>query len=99
MRVEDLQAQVNRLARESKKSSEKMEGALSRLQETERSMERVAKARESSELWREVRELRSQLSDVRLQSLVRSPRRDLRAVKSLSAWDGWSHEATIESCQ
>jgi len=74
MRVEDLQAQVNRLARESKKSSEKMEGALSRLQETERSMERVAKARESSELWREVRELRSQLSDVRLQSLVRSPR-------------------------
>mmetsp|Transcript_47712 Transcript_47712/g.104085 ORF Transcript_47712/g.104085 Transcript_47712/m.104085 type:complete len:667 (-) Transcript_47712:99-2099(-) len=74
MRVEDLQAQVNRLARESRKGSDKIEGALSRLQETEKAMERVAKARESSELWREVRELRSQLSDVRLQNLVRSPR-------------------------
>eukprot|EP00435_Cladocopium_sp_Y103_P033125 s2276_g8.t1 len=70
MRVEDLQAQVNRLARESRKGSEKIEGALSRLQETEKAMERVAKARESSELWREVRELRSQLSDVRLQNLA-----------------------------
>lgn len=74
MRVEGLQAQVNRLARESRKGSDKIEGALSRLQETEKAMERVAKARESSELWREVRELRSQLSDVRLQNLVRSPR-------------------------
>jgi hypothetical protein len=32
-------------------------------QETEKAMERVAKARESSELWREVRELRRDRSD------------------------------------
>ncbi|CAK9064794.1 unnamed protein product [Durusdinium trenchii] len=74
MRVEDLQVQVNRLSRDSKKGSEKIEGAVSRLQDMERTLERLSKARESSELWREVRELRSQISELRLQGLIRSPR-------------------------
>eukprot|EP00439_Symbiodinium_sp_Y106_P079791 s472_g18.t1 len=72
-RMEELQSQVNRLLRDSKKSTEKWETVLPRLQDTERAVERLSRG--PTQMYREMQELRSQLAETRLQASL-TPRSD-----------------------
>ncbi|CAE6910311.1 sqv-3 [Symbiodinium sp. KB8] len=72
-RMEELQSQVNRLLRDSKKSTEKWETVLPRLQEAERAVERLSRG--PTQMHREMQELRSQLAETRLQASL-TPRSD-----------------------
>jgi len=91
-RMEELQSQVNRLLRDSKKSTEKWETVLPRLQETERAVERLSRG--PTQMYREMQELRSQLAETRLQASLtpRSDRPGSRSLETRRLGLGWLGE-------
>eukprot|EP00930_Biecheleria_cincta_P003020 TRINITY_DN103960_c0_g1_i1.p1 TRINITY_DN103960_c0_g1~~TRINITY_DN103960_c0_g1_i1.p1 ORF type:complete len:906 (+),score=252.23 TRINITY_DN103960_c0_g1_i1:138-2855(+) len=92
-RLDDLQAQVSRLQRESHKSNDRFDAALRRLQEeAERRVGQVLRGRSDcsahTDLWRELRELRSQVGDLRFRASPRSPTRPSSALSRSGGWLG-----------
>lgn len=91
-RMEELQSQVNRLLWDSKKSTEKWETVLPRLQEAERAVERLSRG--PTQMHREMQELRSQLAETRLQASLtpRSDRAGNRSLETRRLGLGWLGE-------